>query len=113
MNAGVTRRISTLQYKADWLRPPPQIETEKGSSNMSNSPTNQEQSQLIELTETQQNPGAARASDFVVADRDGGQRGDTKAERASLLAEADSDAKSKLSEPIQERNEVPQRRYAA
>jgi hypothetical protein len=33
--------------------------------------------------------------------------GDTKAERAAVLAEADSDAKSKLGEPIPERNAIP------
>ena len=51
---------------------------------MSNSPTNREQSQKIELTRTQQNPGAARPEDFIVEARDGGQHGDSKAERAAL-----------------------------
>jgi hypothetical protein len=71
---------------------------------MSNSP---EHDQLIEQTPTQRNPGAAKASDFIIEDRDGGQRGDTNAERAALLAEADSSAKSSLREPVPDRNEVP------
>ena len=70
---------------------------------MSNSPKNKEQSQLIELTETQQNPGAAKASDFVI----GQEGGISERERAALLKEADSDGKSKLGEPIPERNQVP------
>ena len=74
---------------------------------MSNSPTNREQSQKIELTPTQQNPGAAMPGDFVVEDRDGGQRGDSKGERAALLAERDIDAKPTLPD----RNEVPHTRY--
>jgi hypothetical protein len=65
---------------------------------VSNSPNNREQSQKIELTPTQQNPGAARPEDFVVQARDGGQHGDTAAARAALLAEADNDAKSSLRE---------------
>jgi hypothetical protein len=68
---------------------------------MSNSP---DQDQLIEQTPTQRNPGAAKASDFIIQDRDGGQRGDSKAERAALLAEADG-----LGQPIPDRNEVPHR----
>jgi hypothetical protein len=56
---------------------------------MSNSP---DQDQLIEQTPTQRNPGGAKASDFIIEDRDGGQRGDSKAERAALLAVADSSA---------------------
>jgi hypothetical protein len=74
---------------------------------MSNSLSNKEQSQLVELTETQQNPGAARPSDFKIEDRGPGQCGDTKAERAALLAEADNDGKSKLGEAIPERNAIP------
>jgi hypothetical protein len=66
---------------------------------MSNSPNNREQSQKIELTPTQQNPGAAIPQDFKIEDRDEGQRGDSKAERAALLAEADNDAKSSLRDP--------------
>jgi hypothetical protein len=49
---------------------------------MSNSP---DQDQLIEQTPTQLNSGAAKARDFKIEDRDGGQRGDTQAERAALL----------------------------
>jgi len=79
---------------------------------MSNSPKNKEQSQLIELTETQQNPGAARASDFKIEDRGPGQCGDTRAERAALLAEADADGKSNRGESIPERNEIPNRRIS-
>jgi hypothetical protein len=74
---------------------------------MSNSQNNKEQNALFTQTPTQLNPGAAKAADFVVQERDGGQRGDTKAERAALLAEADNDGKSKLNEPIPERNKVP------
>jgi hypothetical protein len=70
---------------------------------MSNSNTNREQDQLIELTPTQQNPGAAKATDFIIEDRDGGQRD------GALLAEADRDAKSSLREPIPDRNKVPAR----
>ena len=68
---------------------------------MSNSSRNQEQNQLIEQTQTQRNPGAARASDFTIEERDGGQRS------TALLAEADDDGKSRRGEPIPERNEVP------
>jgi hypothetical protein len=78
---------------------------------MSNSPTNTEQSQLLVQTPTQLNPGAAKPSDFIIEARDGGQRGASMAERAALLAEADSDAKSNLREPLPDRNEVPHRRY--
>ena len=63
---------------------------------MSNSPKNKEQSQLFIQTPTQLNPGAARPETFVIEDRDGGQNGDSAAERAALLAEADNDAKSSL-----------------
>ena len=69
---------------------------------MANS-TNKEQDQLIALTTTQQNPGAAIPEDFKIEDRDGGQRD------AALLADADADGKSKLGEPIPTRNEVPAR----
>ena len=74
---------------------------------MSNSPTNREQSQKIELTSTQQNPGAARPEDFIIEARDGGQHGDSKGERAALMAERDIDAKPTLPD----RNEVPHTRY--
>jgi hypothetical protein len=74
---------------------------------MSNSPTNREQSQLlVQPPPTQLNPGAAKPSDFIIQARDGDQHGDSKAERAALLAEADNDAKSNLREPVPDRNEV-------
>jgi hypothetical protein len=76
---------------------------------MSNSPTNREQDQLIEQTATQVNCGAANASDFIIENRDGGQRGDSKKEYAALLAEADSDGKTSLRAPVPDRNEVPHR----
>jgi len=78
---------------------------------MSNSPKNHEQSTLLEQTENQRNPGASRPESFIIEDRDGGQNGDSKAERAALLAEADDDAKSRLREPTPVRNEVPPTRY--
>jgi hypothetical protein len=53
---------------------------------MSNSPNNKEQNALFTQSPTQLNPGAARVA---------------------LLAEADNDGKSKLNEPIPERNKVP------
>jgi hypothetical protein len=74
---------------------------------VSNSPSNREQSQKIELTPTQQNPGAAKPTDFVIEARDGGQHGDSNAERAALLTEREIDAKP--SPP--DRNEVPHTRY--
>lgn len=74
---------------------------------MSNASINREQDQLFQQTPTQLSPGTAKASDFIIENRDGGQRGDTKAERAALLAEADSDAKSSPRAPIPDRNEVP------
>jgi hypothetical protein len=74
---------------------------------MSNSPSNKSQNQIIELTPSQENPGAARPTDFKIEPRDGGQYGDSLAERARLLAEADSDGKRELGRPIPERNEVP------
>jgi hypothetical protein len=52
---------------------------------MSNAYIN-EHDQLISLTANQQNPGAAKPTDFKIEDRDGGHTGDTKAERAALLA---------------------------
>jgi len=64
--------------------------------------------QLFSQTPKQLNPGAAKASDFIIEDRDGGQRGDSKVERAALFAVANSSAKSSLREPIPDRNEVPQ-----
>ena len=77
---------------------------------MSNSP-NAEQDALFIQTPSQLNPGAAIAEDSIIEDRDGGQSGDSKAERAALLAEADDDAKSSLREPTPVRNEVPHTRY--
>jgi hypothetical protein len=79
---------------------------------MSNSSTNPEQNAVIELTPTQQNPGAGRPTDFKIEDRGPGQCGDTKAERAALLAEADAGGKSTRGEAISERNEVPSRRIS-
>jgi hypothetical protein len=67
---------------------------------------NREQDQLVEQTEAQRNPGSARATDFKIEERDGGQRGDSKAERAALVAASNN-------EPIPVRNEVPPRRYPA
>lgn len=79
---------------------------------MSNAPTNKEQDQLFSQTPTQLNPGAARPQDFQVnTDRGTGQTGDTKAERAALLAEADSDQKSKLTGGIPVRNKIPHNRH--
>ena len=74
---------------------------------MSNSPSNKSQNQVIELTPSQQNPGTARPGDFQIVARDGGQHGDTAAERAKLLAEADRDGKSALGSPLPDRNKVP------
>jgi hypothetical protein len=78
---------------------------------VSNSPNNREQSTKIDLTPTQQNPGAAVPQDFHIEDRDGGQNGDSAAERAALLAKADRDIKSDLREPTPVRNEVPHKRW--
>ena len=78
---------------------------------MSNSPSNKEQSQLVALSPQQQNPGSARPEDFKVSDRGPGQTGDTKSERAALLAEADNDQKSQLTGGIPVRNEVPDRKF--
>jgi hypothetical protein len=78
--------------------------SQKEEASMSNSPKNKEQDQLVEQTQTQRNPGAARPTDFKIAERDGGQRS------AALLAESDADAKSIRGEAIPERNEVPHRR---
>lgn len=76
---------------------------------MSNSPNNREQSQKIELTHAQQNPGAARPEDFKIEARDGGQHGDSTAERAALLAEREIDANP--SPP--DRNEAPHKRWVS
>jgi len=77
---------------------------------MSNAPHNPEQSTLFIQTPTQLNPGAARPEDFPIEDRDGGQRGDTPAERAKLLSKAYEHDKSRLTAPSEIRNEVPHRR---
>jgi hypothetical protein len=76
---------------------------------MSNAPGNKEQNEKIELTPTQQNPGACKATDWTVEDnatstQTSGQRGDTKRERRGLLAEIDEDGKSKLGTPIADRH---------
>ena len=76
---------------------------------MSNSPNNPEQSTLFVQTPNQLNTGLAKATDFKIDERDGGQRGDTKAERAAVLADADSDGKRLLGTPIPDRNEVPRK----
>jgi hypothetical protein len=86
----VTRRSSWISLKIS-----------QKEENMSNSQNNREQDQLIEQTPTQRNPGSARATDFKIEERDGGQRSE------ALLAEADSDGKSQRGELIPERNEVP------
>jgi hypothetical protein len=68
-----------------------------------------EHSELIAQTPNQINPGAAKPTDFKIEDRDEGQRGDSKAERAALLALSNS-RKGNMStrgEPIADRNEVP------
>jgi hypothetical protein len=79
---------------------------------LSNAITSREQhDQLFGQTETQRNPGAAVPQDFHIQDRDGGQRGDSKAERAALLGKADRDIKSDLREPTPVRNEVPHKRW--
>jgi hypothetical protein len=83
--------------------------SKKKGTKVSNSPTNREQSKLIELTPTQQNPGAAKPTDFVIEARDGGQGGDSRDERAALLAERDIDAKP--SPP--DRNEAPHKRWVS
>jgi len=61
----------------------------------------------MELTPTQQSPGAAKPTDFKIEDSGPGQCGDTKAEREALLAEADG-----LGKPIPERNVIPNRRIS-
>jgi hypothetical protein len=63
---------------------------------MSNSPTNKDQNNNIELTPTQLSPRDALPTDFKIGDPTQsahtpghGQRGDSKAEEATLLREAD------------------------
>ena len=73
---------------------------------MANSHQNREQSILIEQTDNQRNPGAAKAADFEInLNRGPGQCGDSAAEREKLLAEGSAD------KPISERHEVPHRRF--
>jgi hypothetical protein len=80
---------------------------------MSNSHSNKEQDQRIELTPTQSNPGAALASDFKVhrtfeKDLDipfDGSKGDTLAEHRRLMGEREG------FEPLPDRNEAPVIRY--
>jgi hypothetical protein len=79
---------------------------------MSNSPKNREQNTVIALTPTQQDPYAAKPTDFKIEDRGPGQCGDTKAERSALLAESDADQKTKLGQPIADGNKVPARRIS-
>lgn len=71
---------------------------------MSKSPLNRDDDKLIEPTPEQLNPALAKATDFIIEDRDGGQCGDSKAERMALLQQADSDGESKLGSPIPDRN---------
>ena len=70
-----------------------------------------EHSELVSLSANQQSPGLAKPTDFIIEDRDEGQRGDSKAERAALLELSDKSAKSERGEPIPDRNEVPQLPY--
>lgn len=81
---------------------------------MSNASTNQEQNQLMEPTPEQMNPGLAKPTDFKIgtAIPGHGQYGDTKTERATLEAEADTDGKSRLGAPIPERNSIQNRRIS-
>jgi hypothetical protein len=65
-----------------------------------------EHSELVSLSANQQSPGLAKPTDFKIEDRDGGQTGDTKAERAALLALSGKDNTTTLGEPIPDRNEV-------
>jgi len=74
---------------------------------MSNAPTNREQSTLLIQTPNQLNPGAAKPSDFPVEVRDGGQTGDTAAERARLLRESDYLKPRPRGDELPDRNKVP------
>ncbi len=68
---------------------------------------NSERDTLVTLTPNQQNPGTAKATDFVIEDRDGGQCGDSPAERAKLLREAqNAPGKSRLGSPLPDRNNI-------
>jgi hypothetical protein len=81
---------------------------------MSNANTNREQNQLIELTATQQNPGAAKPTDFQVGGETPlpghGQCGENEHEYNALLAEADIG--KPRNGPAPERNQVPARRIS-
>ena len=77
---------------------------------MSNAKGNKQQDVKIEQTPTQQDPGAAKPTDFIVLKAEDlqptpghGQRGRTAAEEKTLLAEADELGKSKL-RPIPDRH---------
>jgi len=70
-----------------------------------------EHDELISLNANQQNPDAAKPTDFKIEDRDGGHTGDTKAERAALLALSNKDTMPTLGKPIPDRYEVPLYRY--
>jgi hypothetical protein len=74
---------------------------------LSNAAKNREQLTPIELSPNQINPGLAVPGDFQIEDRDGGQCGDTKAERAALLAQVEH-----ANKPIPERIEVPPSRIS-
>jgi hypothetical protein len=76
---------------------------------MSNAPTNREQNQKIDQTPTHQDPGTAKATDFLVRKAEDlasvpghGQHGRTAAEEKTLLNEADDLGKSKF-RPIPDR----------
>ncbi len=82
---------------------------------MSNFKSNKEQDKLIDMHDNQMNPGAAKPEDFKVKTHAEaaklevpahGQCGDSRAEYQRLEREADSDGKSKLNSPRQERNDV-------
>ena len=70
---------------------------------MSNTATNPEQGQLVELSAEQANPGLAKPTDFKVSEHlpDHGQYGDSAREYSALLAEAPAP------QPIPDRNVVP------
>lgn len=75
-----------------------------------------EHNQLIQLSPTQQNPGAAKSTDFEVITADQaaelgvpghGQHGSNKREYARLLREAQNTVgKSRLGSTIPDRNDV-------
>ena len=72
---------------------------------MSNNPKNSEQDSLIELTETQQDPGRAKATDFKVqqmTESDGNVF--TGQASPALIAESQ---KMRPNEPIPDRNTIP------